>query len=97
MRETQIPACSDGLRTLCIGPCRLNGRRTISLTEGVPHNGCGESKAQRSRHRGWRLLDEESFAKLVAANERLHGAKASEKVLNFAVLIDALCGAQHFR
>jgi hypothetical protein len=36
------------------------------------------------------LLDEESFAKLVASDKRFRRAVPGEEILDFAVLIDAL-------
>src|SRR5580658_4696252 len=44
-----------------------------------------------------RLLDEERFAKLISAHERLHSAESTEEVLDFAVLVDLLGGTQYGR
>ena len=41
------------------------------------------------------LLNEQGFAKLVPAHERFGRPVAAEKILDFAVLIHALRGAQH--
>jgi hypothetical protein len=43
------------------------------------------------------LLNEESFAQLIAANERFHRTEAAKQVLNFTVLVDLLGGAQDRR
>jgi hypothetical protein len=44
-----------------------------------------------------KLLDEKSFSKLIAAHERLHGAKAAEEILNLPVLINLLRGKNRLR
>ncbi len=41
------------------------------------------------------LLNEEGFSKLIAGDERLRGAVPREKVLDFAVLVNALGRAKH--
>ena len=47
-----------------------------------------------SRCAGAKLLDEEGFAQLVAADEGFHGAKTAEEILNFAILKNFLRGAK---
>src|ERR1700741_5199914 len=44
-----------------------------------------------------RLLDEECFAQLVAADERFHRPEAGKKILDLAVLINFLRGANDRR
>ena len=41
------------------------------------------------------LLDEQGFAKLIASDERLCGAVSRKKILDLAVLVDALSRAKH--
>ena len=43
----------------------------------------------------WNLLDEQRFPKLISAHEGLHRAESVEQVLNLAVLVNPLRGAQY--
>jgi len=59
------------------------------------HKASGNAGGQKRRTALWkRLLYEERFAELVAADERLHCAKAIEEILNFTILVNALRGNQ---
>jgi hypothetical protein len=64
-------------------PCLYSCKMHIASEE---LENAGNSQLSELHLAGNRLLDEESFAKLVAADKRFHGAETIKEILDFAVL-----------
>jgi hypothetical protein len=63
-------------------------RRNGEMRKGLA--ACGNRPVKIPERMSRELLDEESFAKLVASDKRFRRAVPGEEILDFAVLIDAL-------